>query len=192
MPVVLWPCAQVACGDKESMLADPKLCTATCGGLLPCEHVCASRCGLCAGLSRTKDTTGESAACAAPRCLSNGRLPRPPRFGPRNRPARHMCGPCRNAPFRAGAIVRGADAGVTHKPCSQPCGRPLACGHSCKAACHPGSACAACEERCWIRCRHASCSRKCGEACVLCTKPCAWSCEHAGACTAPCGAPCDR
>ena len=66
MPVVLWPCAQVPCGDKESMLADPKLCTATCNGLLACKHACTSRCGSCAGLSRTKDTSGESAACAAP------------------------------------------------------------------------------------------------------------------------------
>ncbi|GJP50064.1 hypothetical protein CLOM_g9208 [Closterium sp. NIES-68] len=79
-----------------------------------------------------------------------------------------------------------------HKKCTQPCKRPLPCGHLCPDTCHNGRACNPCNIKCLVACQHSSCPQPCHQTCAPCAEPCGWHCKHQGACSLPCGAPCDR
>lgn len=82
---------------------------------------------------------------------------------------------------------------VPHGECNAPCGRHLACGHTCSSTCHPPTKpCSACSRQCWIKCPHTHCHRQCSLPCFPCAEPCVWSCPHQGPCPVPCGAPCTR
>ncbi|GJP50063.1 hypothetical protein CLOM_g9207 [Closterium sp. NIES-68] len=79
-----------------------------------------------------------------------------------------------------------------HKKCTQPCKRPLPCGHLCPDTCHDGRPCNLCFKKCLVACQHSSCPQPCHRTCAPCAEPCGWNCKHQGACSLPCGAPCDR
>ncbi|GAQ90342.1 NF-X1 zinc finger and helicase domain protein [Klebsormidium nitens] len=106
------------------------------------------------------------------------------------------CGRCLNRTLRNPQTPRDADAPLpqrsNHGTCKKPCGRTFACGHFCKRLCHAGTECGPCPETCIVKCAHSACGQKCATPCAPCAETCQWACSHRGACTAPCGAPCDR
>lgn len=48
--------------------------------------------------------------------------------------------------------------------CTKTCERILFCGHRCGRPCHFGTDCPPCEEKCFVRCEHSTCAKKC---CVM-------------------------
>ncbi|KAF2832889.1 hypothetical protein CC86DRAFT_414596 [Ophiobolus disseminans] len=76
--------------------------------------------------------------------------------------------------------VPGCKHNVTVK-CTQMCLRRM---EDCTHACGRNS--------CEAYCKHTKCPHKCHEPCEPCIRTCGWSCEHQGACTMPCSAPCNR
>ncbi|CAI5506821.1 unnamed protein product, partial [Closterium sp. Naga37s-1] len=79
-----------------------------------------------------------------------------------------------------------------HRKCMQRCERPLPCGHLCPDTCHSDRPCNPCTRKCLVSCQHSSCPQPCHRTCAPCAEPCGWRCVHQGACSLPCGAPCDR
>ncbi|CAI5462650.1 unnamed protein product [Closterium sp. Yama58-4] len=79
-----------------------------------------------------------------------------------------------------------------HRKCMQRCERPLPCGHLCPDTCHSDRPCSPCTRKCLVSCQHSSCPQPCHRTCAPCAEPCGWRCIHQGACSLPCGAPCDR
>lgn len=43
-----------------------------------------------------------------------------------------------------------------------------------------------------VQCPHSHCDSTCSQACTPCIEMCTWACDHQGACTMPCAAPCNR
>lgn len=106
------------------------------------------------------------------------------------------CGRCLDRTLKNPQTPRDADDPLpqrsNHGRCRKSCGRTFACGHFCKRPCHAGTECGACPETCIVKCAHSACGQKCAKPCAPCAETCQWACSHRGACTAPCGAPCDR
>ncbi|KAF6248733.1 AAA domain-containing protein [Scenedesmus sp. NREL 46B-D3] len=84
------------------------------------------------------------------------------------------------------------DFTLRHPSCKLKCSKPLSCGHPCSSSCHSGKPCPPCSARCPVACQHTRCGKGCSVPCAPCAEPCGWSCSHQGACSLPCGAPCDR
>lgn len=85
-----------------------------------------------------------------------------------------------------------ADFTLIHPSCKLKCSKPLSCGHPCSSSCHSGRPCPPCGAKCPVSCEHTRCGKGCSLPCAPCAEPCGWSCSHQGACSLPCGAPCDR
>jgi hypothetical protein len=85
-----------------------------------------------------------------------------------------------------------ADFALKHSSCKLKCSKPLSCGHPCSSSCHRGKPCPPCTAKCPVSCEHTRCGKTCNLPCAPCAEPCGWSCSHQGACSLPCGAPCDR
>ncbi|KAH9907356.1 hypothetical protein F4778DRAFT_768940 [Xylariomycetidae sp. FL2044] len=80
-----------------------------------------------------------------------------------------------------------------HGKCRRICDRPHGtCNHRCPLPCHAGKECGSCMKKCEVRCPHSACGSACSQACTPCIERCTWVCDHQGACTMPCAAPCDR
>ncbi|KAK4120587.1 hypothetical protein N657DRAFT_658274 [Parathielavia appendiculata] len=80
-----------------------------------------------------------------------------------------------------------------HQQCNTTCGRPYgACDHRCSKPCHEGTGCAICSKRCEVECPQSRCHQECQKPCTPCIKSCTWACEHQGACSLQCAAPCNR
>ncbi|KAK4141918.1 uncharacterized protein C8A04DRAFT_13673 [Dichotomopilus funicola] len=92
-----------------------------------------------------------------------------------------------------GSCGRCSRAEGGHEQCKRVCDRPFGgCNHRCRRMCHEGGECGVCPQRCEVRCPHSRCQQPCQKPCSPCIEPCSWSCEHQGACTLPCAAPCNR
>lgn len=82
---------------------------------------------------------------------------------------------------------------LRHPACRNKCSKKsLSCGHPCSSSCHTGKRCPPCTIRCPVSCSHTKCGQLCHKPCFPCAEPCTWRCPHQGACSLPCGAPCDR
>ncbi len=105
-------------------------------------------------------------------------------------PCGHTCsGTC----GKCNPKTANGDPAPTHQTCQKVCGRPFGtCNHTCPRSCHDGDDCGSCTAPCEVRCQHSQCTLLCHEACAPCVEKCAWSCEHQGACSMPCSAPCNR
>eukprot|EP00898_Chlorokybus_atmophyticus_P005655 jgi/Chlat1/6090/Chrsp40S05670 len=106
-------------------------------------------------------------------------------------PCINKCGRCLAHAAPSTAAVQ-ASTSQHQGTCNKMCGRPLFCGHTCSGSCHAPNPCSPCSKKCQVKCVHTKCSQRCHVPCAPCAEPCAWSCPHQGACTLPCGAPCDR
>jgi hypothetical protein len=124
---------------------------------------------------------------------------------------RHQCpGTCAKC-----SKGKGENREIQHQPCTKICGLEYGtCNHSCPKRCHDGKECSQCISVCevrhsigsfinvrtdtdrsrnkQVRCSHSKCTLTCHQPCTPCIEPCKWSCSHRGACTLPCGAPCNR
>jgi hypothetical protein len=85
-----------------------------------------------------------------------------------------------------------AEFAFRHSSCKLKCSKPLSCGHPCSSSCHSGKPCPPCCANCPVSCEHTRCGKSCNLPCAPCAEPCSWTCSHQGACSLPCGAPCDR
>jgi hypothetical protein len=147
--------------------------TAVLKTLPTCHHRRKVECGVDLTTVRCKEVCGVTHAgcnhpCKQP-CHTCVRDQKPPRPG---------------APARPPAVLRHA------RPCTEPCGRSLVCGHLCEEPC--SNICPPCAQKCPTECPHSACQHDhCGDPCVPCAEPCTLRCPH-GTCGRRCGDECDR
>jgi hypothetical protein len=79
--------------------------------------------------------------------------------------------------------------GRLHVPCKKSCTKKLLCGHTCTAKC--SEICPPCKEKCAYSCEHGWCGNDCKDRCKPCPHRCEWGCRHAR-CTRLCGQICNR
>ncbi|CAM9833130.1 unnamed protein product, partial [Ectocarpus sp. 13 AM-2016] len=187
-------------------------CSEPCPRLLqPCEHPCQRLCGdECGPCYQRVDVVGLPCGHEAKNMLCPTLLVRVRSIDRCGEPVELKVPGC-------GHEIKGrctATRDIVRNPakCTETCGKPLPCGHSCMATCGSctqltlsfvlaAAVATAAEQRthhakCTTECgRHRSCGHRCrlpcheGEPCPPCPEPCTLSCEHsscAQACIDPC------
>ncbi|KAB7497578.1 NFX1-type zinc finger-containing protein 1 [Armadillidium nasatum] len=156
---------KVQCGILEKDI----VCPQKCRRILGCGHRCPLKCGAtCGGCMVMVDKL--IAEC--------------------NHKAKVPCSVSPNKKFCLNSCVLQKAVGTY---CSEVCGMPLDCGHSCKGKCGEclnGRLHSMCKENCnkTLVCGHV-CSEPCSTDCPPCQKQCLWKCVHSE-CKKVCGIPC--
>ena len=131
-------------------------CPAPCEAMLPCSHICSSRCGDCCKIKNANDTADEHVPCK----LVCGR---------QYSTCTHRC---------PRLCHSGSDCGICKSPCE------VRCKHSkCNKPCH--DPCAPCIQSCTWKCEHRDkCAMPCSAPCSR--LPCDKRCDQKLACGHQC------
>ncbi|XP_052747658.1 NFX1-type zinc finger-containing protein 1-like, partial [Galleria mellonella] len=171
-------------------------CSEKCTRILPCGHICPSRCNMqcdpakCTALVSYKYRAPCGHLCELP-CnvistfIKNG-------ASDTEMLLKYCTAPC-NQTLECDHICSGTCSecyqGRIHKPCQDTCHRQNICGHTCENPCN--KLCPPCKMKCEIRCPHSQCGKPCGAPCTPCQEKCERSCPHS-ACRNRCGEKCSR